>query len=79
MRVRRTRQAIRVLHLAIGVALGLLVYLPVSWSGGLKTVLMVAGLPLAVLSGVLLWQQGRLRRLLGRPRSGPVERERVQR
>lgn len=84
MRARRTRQAIRVLHLAIGVALGLLVYLPVSWSGGLKTVLMVAGLPLAVLSGVWLWQQGRLRRLfgrpqLGRPRPGPVERERARR
>ena len=84
MEARRARQAIRILHLAIGVALGLLVYLPVSWSGGLRTVLMVAGLPVAVLSGVWLWQQGRLRRLLGRPRPGrprpgPVERERTRR
>jgi hypothetical protein len=69
---------IRIVHLTVGLALGLLVYLPASMSGGLKTVLMLAGLPLAVLSGVWLWQQGRIRRWLGR-RPEPAEREPVGR
>lgn len=63
--------AIRIVHLAVGVALGLLVYLPTSLAGGLKAALMVAGLPLAVLSGIWLWQQGRIRRWLTRRRPGP--------
>lgn len=75
---RRTRLAIRIVHLTIGAALGLMVYLPVSWSAGLKLALMVVGVPLAVLSGVYLGQQGRIRRWLRRSRAEPVERARVR-
>ncbi|WP_170304525.1 hypothetical protein [Microlunatus speluncae] len=62
------RRAVRLAHVGLGAALGLLVYLPVALSGGLKIFLMAVGLPLAVLSGLWLWQQGRIRRWFGRRR-----------
>lgn len=54
------------MHLILAIAVGLLVYLPVSWSGGLKVALMVGGMPVAALTGAYLWQQGRIRRWWGR-------------
>ncbi|KKB12954.1 hypothetical protein VE25_04435 [Devosia geojensis] len=60
------RQILRTMHVLLGLALGALVYLPASWSVELKAGLAWFGLPAAIITGLLLWQQGRLRRWLGR-------------
>lgn len=70
---RRQRLAIRTLHLVLAVALGCHVYLPTAWTGGLRTALMIIGIPLTVITGLALWQHARLRRWLrGRRPSAPA-------
>ncbi|NYE72653.1 hypothetical protein [Microlunatus parietis] len=61
---RRQRMALRTLHLVLAVALGCYVYLPPAWTGGLRTALMIIGVPLTVITGLALWQHARVRRWL---------------
>jgi hypothetical protein len=63
---------VRTVHLVLAIALGLLVYLPTSWSAELKLALMVVGVPLATASGILLWQQGRITRWINSHRARNV-------
>jgi thiosulfate reductase cytochrome b subunit len=60
----------RWLHLVVGLALGTYDYLPTYVPGQplLHLVLMVAGVPLVTLSGIVLWKQAALRRLVARVR-----------
>ncbi len=55
------------MHLVLGLLVGAVVYLPVSWTEPLRLMLGVAVVPGVVVTGLLMWQQTRLRRLL-RPR-----------
>ncbi|MGY1670863.1 hypothetical protein [Geodermatophilus sp. SYSU D00710] len=67
---RRTRQAARALHLVVGGLLATHVYLPPSLAAtaALRWVLVLAGVPLVAASGLFLWKQAAVRRLLARRR-----------
>ncbi len=54
------------MHLLLGAALVATIYLPVGWTESIRLALATVGVPLAVASGVTLWQQARLRRVFGR-------------
>ena len=65
---KQTRRLMRLLHLAVAVVAGLVIYLPLIPAETARLVLAVGVIPLLALSGVGLWQQARLRRLIsGRP------------
>ncbi|WP_380166788.1 hypothetical protein [Jannaschia sp. R86511] len=68
---RLVRAWVRVLHLAVGAALATYVYLPSSLAAAdvLRVLLAVVGVPLVVVTGLLLWKQAQARRLLARLRA----------
>lgn len=51
------RALTRAVHLGLGLAVALLVYLPPGWTGGLRAALMAVGVPLLALTGLHLWRQ----------------------
>ena len=51
-------------HVALGVILGTAVYLPTAWAEPLRPLLAVAVVPVLAVTGLAMWQQARLRRLL---------------
>jgi len=61
---RRQRTVMRWLHITVGAMLATYVYLPPGNASGLRWALMLAGVPAVSLSGVWMWQQAALRRLL---------------
>ncbi|MBE1878336.1 hypothetical protein [Myceligenerans pegani] len=74
MTPRATRTAIRAIHVALGLCVGAVVYAPATWIDPLRGALGAVVVPLLVVTGVTLWQQARLRRLVSslarRPRTG---------
>jgi formate hydrogenlyase subunit 3/multisubunit Na+/H+ antiporter MnhD subunit len=65
---RRVRALLRALHLAVGVLLAVYVYLPETFPGreAARWFLMVGGIPLIGLSGLVIWKQAAIGRLLTR-------------
>ena len=64
------RRLVRIVHLVLALALATYVYVPPSVpTGPLRDLLMYAGVPLATLSGLYLWQQARVHRWYARPRA----------
>ena len=65
----RQRMISRTIHIVIGVAMIIYVYLPPgALSNALRSALMWAGAPFVSLSGMWLWKGAALRRLFGRRR-----------
>jgi thiosulfate reductase cytochrome b subunit len=65
---RALRSLARAVHLVIALALATYLYVPLSVpTGPLRALLMYAGVPLATLSGLYLWQQARVHRWVVRP------------
>jgi hypothetical protein len=61
------RDLVRAGHLVLAVALGTYVYVPPSVPTGLlRETLMYVGVPLAAISGLYLWKQARVHRLVAR-------------
>jgi hypothetical protein len=61
------RNLVRAGHLVLAVALGTYVYVPPSVPTGLlRETLMYVGVPLAAISGLYLWKQARVHRLVAR-------------
>lgn len=70
MRPRALRRLILSAHLVLGAVLGAVVYLPAAWTEPLRLLLGVLVVPGSALTGLVLWQGARLRRLLRR-KGGP--------
>ncbi len=60
------RRTARIVHLFLGAALAVVIYVPAGWTEALRLALATIGVPLLVVTGVTLWQQTWLRRVLGR-------------
>ncbi|MCC6829853.1 MAG: hypothetical protein IT200_00775 [Thermoleophilia bacterium] len=66
MNPRRLRRATRIVHLAAGALAGFAIYArPVVGASSARDLLAIAVVPALVASGFGMWQQARLRRLLG--------------
>jgi hypothetical protein len=66
----RVRLVLRTVHLVIGVVLATYVYLPATMPGHevIRWALMVVGVPLVTVTGLVIWKQAAVRRLLARRR-----------
>jgi hypothetical protein len=60
----RQRSVLRWLHLVIGAALATYVYLPPGDAEWLRWGLMLVGVPAVTISGIAMWKQAALRRML---------------
>lgn len=69
---RQQRNVLRVVHLVLAAVLGVYLYSPLGDVSVVRLSLQVVVFPLFVISGVWMWQQARVRRLL----SGAGRRER---
>lgn len=69
MSPRNTRLLLRIVHIALGVCLAFVIYAPTSWTEPLRLLLGGVVVPLVLFSGLAMWQQGRLRRMLTRMRT----------
>ena len=58
------RNAIRIIHLTAAVAFGLYFYSPIAGNETLRLIIQVVTLPSIVLTGIALWQQAYLNKLL---------------
>lgn len=61
-----TRRILRYVHLAASIAIGTYVYSPWSAITWFDTAIKVAVIPGLAISGLWMWQQGRIRRWLAR-------------
>ena len=68
MAPRETRILLRAVHVAFGACVAVVVYAPAAWAEPFRLVLGILVLPAVVLTGLAMWQQGRIRRLLARTR-----------
>lgn len=59
------RRAVRLLHIAAACALGTYLYSPLIDATWAARVLQIGVFPAMAMSGIVMWQQARLRRLLG--------------
>lgn len=64
-----TRVLVRAIHVLLGALVAMIVYLPTAWSDPIRLAVGLVVVPAVVLTGIVLWQQGRIRRLLGRRRA----------
>lgn len=67
---RRQRDVSRWVHLVASALIGTFVYAPAAITGPMRPWMQVVVIPVLAASGVFMWQQARLRRLL-RDRRGP--------
>lgn len=65
MTPRSQRTLLRVLHLVLGACVGAVIYLPPTWVELLRLALGIVVVPALALTGLLMWQQARVRRLFG--------------
>ena len=68
------RNLIRVIHLIAAAALGLYFYSPLSGDETLRLIIQFATLPSILLTGLTLWQQAYLNKLLNRSRGKSATR-----
>jgi hypothetical protein len=73
MNAAQLRRALRLGHIAVGVLLGIYVYSPLHADPLLTGIIRYLAIPAIVLSGVAMWQQGRISRWTAR-RSVAVSR-----
>ncbi len=66
MNNRNLRNAIRIVHLIAAAAFGLYFYSPIAGNDTLKFIIQFVTLPSIALTGVALWQQAYLNKLLNR-------------
>ncbi len=71
---RGRRNALRLLHLLAGALLATYVYLPPGQAPWLRWALMLLVVPAVIVTGVRMWQQAAIRRLLTRTRRAPLPR-----
>lgn len=69
MAPRITRLVVRTVHLTVALLMGTYVYAPAHVAEGLRPTLMFAAVPIATVTGVAMWKQGTIRRLLRRGRA----------
>ena len=62
MNAAQLRRALRLGHIAVGVLLGIYVYSPLHADPLLTGIIRYLAIPAIVLSGVAMWQQGRISR-----------------
>lgn len=67
---RTLRNLLRWFHIVAGSLVATVIYSPLRESEAFVLVVQVALLPVLILTGISMWQQARLRRLLGRSRGG---------
>lgn len=60
------RSTLRLLHIVVGSLLATYVYLPAGEAPWLQWTLMLAGVPAVAITGVWMWKQAAIRRLLNR-------------
>jgi len=60
------RNAIRIIHLSAAVTLGMYFYSPIAGDATLRLIIQFVTLPGIVLTGIALWQQAYLNKLLNR-------------
>ena len=65
MNGKRQRDILRIIHLGSTVPLGFLVYAPTEEYGFIRPICQFLIIPLLSATGLWMWQQGRIRRLLG--------------
>jgi hypothetical protein len=63
---RQTRAALRAVHLALGTIMGFVIYSPTVSDELLRAVFAFGVFPALTVTGMLLWQQAKVRRLLRR-------------
>ncbi len=63
---KKLRNLIRIVHLTAAATLGLYFYSPIAGDETLRLIIQVATLPGIVLTGIALWQQAYLNKLLNR-------------
>ncbi|QPH54985.1 hypothetical protein [Pontivivens ytuae] len=64
------RRTLRWFHIVLGLAIGTFFYSPLRDSAAYESLLAFGLIPLAVITGLAMWQQGRLNRLLSRKSPG---------
>ena len=64
------RSLLRWMHIAAGLLIGAYVYSPLNEIAAMRDALMYVVLPFLALSGLVMWQQGPIRRFLTRRRPG---------
>jgi hypothetical protein len=65
-RARTRRTVLRYTHLAVGALMATYVYLPPGDAPWLRWALMLAGVPAVTVTGLWMWKQATIRRLLAR-------------
>ena len=66
------RSALRLLHIVVGSLLATYAYLPAGEAPWLQWTLMLAGVPASTITGVWMWKQAAIRRLLNRLSGRPT-------
>jgi hypothetical protein len=66
MNAAQLRRALRLSHIAVGVLLSIYVYSPLHADPLLTDIIRYLAIPAVVLSGVAMWQQGRISRWTAR-------------
>jgi hypothetical protein len=66
------RNGIRIIHLIAAATLGLYFYSPIAGDVTLRLIIQVVTLPSILLTGIALWQQAYLNKLLNRKRKSTV-------
>lgn len=68
MKPRTTRTLLRIVHIALGACLAVVVYAPAAWTEPLRLALGTVAVPAAILTGAAMWLQGPILRLVSRRR-----------
>lgn len=72
MSIRTQRTLLRTLHLVFGAMMGAVIYLPSEWTDPLRLILGIVVVPAVTITGVWMWQQGRIRKALRRTPPTPA-------
>jgi hypothetical protein len=72
MTPRSTRALLRTVHLALGLCVGAVIYLPPGWTEQLRLALGLLVVPTVAVTGLAMWQQPRLRRIFRRAERSSV-------
>lgn len=68
----RTRTIVRLAHLVLGSGVAALVYVPLAWLEPVRPFVGAVVVPAVVLTGLFMWQQGRIHRMIAGGRSRPT-------
>ena len=68
---KQLRLILRYTHLAAGILIGVFVYSPLGNVPAFELFVQIALIPVVVVTGICIWQQARVRRLVARVLTGP--------